>query len=169
MGDGADMYSDIVATIALVVSGLTALGGLIVYFRWERPVVHVTGRQSMAGGHGSPTVNAVFTLNIVNTGNQATQIIDAYWEIEIEGKGQTELRPAGSDSALRLERHQFEQMTVTVDVHSITDPSKWKRARPVAIYTSRKKQQTAYGKWEPTQIGQNVAFINSTRPPAGPN
>jgi len=164
--EGVVAYSDVLSTIALAVSLLTALAGVIMYFRWERPVVSVSGRQRMSSSHGSPTVWAEFILHIVNTGNQATQLVDAYWEIEIVGQGSTQLRGDGTDGTTRLERHQLVEVVAVVDVHAIVDPSKWVRARPVAVYTSRKKVQTAFGEWELTQIAQNVSFINSTRPPS---
>lgn len=76
-------YSDLLATVALVISVLTAGWTAVRALRWDRPVVSVSGTQWI--GERSTAVGrrvAGFTMEVVNTGNQGTQVIHAYWQID---------------------------------------------------------------------------------------
>jgi hypothetical protein len=76
-------YSDILASTALGVSLLTAGWTALRTWCWDRPVVLVSGQQWVGGLNTTPGRRiAGFSLEVVNTGNQTTQIIAAYWQID---------------------------------------------------------------------------------------
>ncbi|GAB2837484.1 hypothetical protein ACFQ0P_13895 [Microbacterium insulae] len=96
------MYSDVLATIALVVSLATAAWTAYRAIRWSRPVISVGGDQSINRHSQSPDQKFVgFTIEIANTGDHATQIIKAYWQIDV-GDG-VEHRLVASDAVQHVE------------------------------------------------------------------
>lgn len=86
------MYSDVLATIALVVSLATAAWTTYRALRWSRPVISVGGVQSINGHSQAPERKFVgFSIEIANTGDHATQIIKAYWQIDVGDGGEHRL------------------------------------------------------------------------------
>ena len=163
-------YSDVLASIALAVSLLTAGWAALRALRWDRPVVWVSGQQWIGGRSAQPdALLAGFSIELVNTGNQRTQIIDAYWQIDrgngvdihfkaIPGGGGIDslfLDPrqvAAPTLPLTLDRNERLAWDFEMGVSGISEPEGILRARPVAQYVSRKRAQFAYGRWQPSQI-----------------
>jgi len=164
-------YSDVLASIALVVSLLTAGWTALRALRWDRPVVSVSGAQWIGQRSTAPGREvAGFSLEIVNTGNQTTQVVAAYWQIDrgngVEihftashgGGGVDSLFEAPDQTnaptlPITLERYGRCAWDFEMSLNGIREQESILRARPVAQFTSRKKTEFAYGAWQPSQIG----------------
>jgi hypothetical protein len=163
-------YSDALATVALVVSLLTASWTAWRAWRWDRPVISVAGKQWI-GGRGTSRGNDIagFSIEVINTGNQATQIVCVYWQID-RGNGM-DIRFAAShggggiDSLFEapewaktpqlpftLERYERRAWDFEMSLDGVKEQESILRARPVVEFTSRKKTEFARGKWQPSQI-----------------
>lgn len=112
---------------------------------------------------------AGFSIEVVNTGNQATQIISAYWQID-RGDGLNVHFTAshgggGADSLFNAPEHAKEPVLpfslerygrcawdFEMSLDGVLEPERILRARPVVQFTSRKKTELAYGPWQPSQI-----------------
>jgi hypothetical protein len=144
------------------------------HFRWAKPVVKVSGTQYtyLTSQEASAEPLAGFSIDVTNVGDQATQIVAAYWEIDRgAGAGQLRLSTKGGgiddlfekprDPSLRpppafpftLERYQSRGWDFTMSTKGWHDLDKWTRARLVVEYTFRKSRAFVYGDWEPSQIG----------------
>lgn len=166
------MYSDVLATIALVVSLATAAWTAYRAIRWSRPVISVSGVQSINGHSQAPDRKFVgFSIEIANTGDHATQIIKAYWQIDVGDAGEHRLmasdavkRIEGSKWALVLqsdkpappfpftiERYESREWEWEIPWENLRRYDNARRARPVVEYMTRKKRTRAYGPWEPSQ------------------
>lgn len=167
-------YSDILATTAIVLSLLTAGWTGIRAWRWDRPIVSVSGEQWI-GGHSTEPDRKVagFSIEVINIGNLATSIIEAYWEID-RGNG-VEIHftashgGGGIDSLfgepdykkvpelpLTLERYGRVKWEFEIGLKSLLEPDLILRERPVVRFTSRKRTQYAFGSWQPSQIAMDA-------------
>lgn len=163
--------SDVLASIALLVSLGTAAWTGYRALRWDRPVVSVSGMQWIGGSSHAPGAErAGFSLVVFNTGNQTTQIIDAAWQIDrgngvdirlkaVHGGGGPEsLFQAPGDAStapslpFTLGRYDRSAWEFDMLLTWLAEPEGIIRARPMVEYTSRKKSQLAYGPWQPSQI-----------------
>ncbi|MCU1416112.1 MAG: hypothetical protein JWP32_286 [Schumannella sp.] len=124
-----------------------------------------TGERSTAPGRRI----AGFSIEVVNTGNQATQIVSAYWQIDrgdgvdihftaSHGGGGIDSLFGAPDHAnapilpFSLERYDRRAWDFEMSLDGIRDPETIVRARPVVQFTSRKKIELAYGPWQPSQL-----------------
>lgn len=113
---------------------------------------------------------AGFSLEVINTGNQATQIHSAFWQID-RGNGAdirfTASHGGGGVESLfeppewakktpelpfTLERYERREWNFEMNFDGITKPEGILRARPVVQFTSKKKTELARGRWQPSQI-----------------
>jgi hypothetical protein len=174
-------YSDVLASIALVVSLLTAGWTALRAWRWDRPVVSVSGAQWIGRRSTAPERGfAGFSLEIVNTGNQSTQVVDAYWQIDrgngveihftaSHGGGGVESLFEAPDHAsaptlpITLERYGRCAWDFEMSLSGIREQESILRARPVAQFTSRKKTEFAYGAWQASQIGMEASRLREER------
>ena len=174
-------YSDLLATVALVVSLLTASWTIWRAWRWERPVISVTGEQWNGERSAAPGIRiAGFSIAVVNTGNQATQIIAAYWEID-RGNG-ADIRFAASHGGggieslfsapghanaptlpFTLERYERRAWDFEMSLQGIREQEDIIRARPVVQFTSRKRTEYAHGAWQASQIAMEARRLREGR------
>jgi hypothetical protein len=163
-------YSDILASIAFVVSLLTAGWTAWRAWRWDRPVITVAGKQWI-GERSTARGNTIagFSIEVINTGNQATQIVSAYWQIDrgndMEIRFSASHGGGGIDSLFEapewakapkppftIERYERREWDFEMSLDGIKEQENILRARPVVQFTSRKKTEFACGKWQPSQI-----------------
>lgn len=161
---GSVTYSDVLATIALLVSLGTAGWTGYRAARWDRPVVKVTGTAWV--GAWAPDLSAVrvgFTTEISNTGNETTQISDSFWELDLGTKAHVRIRagavgieslfddaPPGEQPPAMpfdLAKHQHRVWEFDAPAEGVTDPHHLQRMRPVAEFSSRRGRRLAYGSW----------------------
>ncbi|WP_146066060.1 hypothetical protein [Cryobacterium sp. Y82] len=167
-------YSDILASTALVVSLLTAGWTALRAWRWDRPRVSISGEQWIGERSTVPGRRiAGFSLEVVNTGNQSTQMIAAYWQID-RGNG-VDIRftashgGGGVDSLFdapdhanapnlpfTLDRYGRCAWDFEISLDGVQNQALITRARPVVQFTSRKKTEFAYGAWQPSQIAMDA-------------
>lgn len=171
---GAVETSDWIALTALLVSLVTAAWTAYNHFRWARPVMKVSGEQWMQGTSEEPvTTKAGFSIDITNVGDHATQITDAYWQLDrgdgidsrvaagAGGGGLDALFVSGPDTGLRpapefpftLDRYQSKGWDFTISIDGWRDLQSIQRVRLVVEYTSRRSREVIHGAWEPSQIG----------------
>lgn len=155
----------------LVVSIATAGWTAYRVFRWDKPVVSVTGTQWIGGSSSAPKAqHAGFSIEIYNTGNQATQVLSAAWQIDrgngliihfkaVHGGGgiaslfkTPESAPPAPDLPFTLGRYEHREWEFQMPLDGIAEPEGIVRARPMVEYTSRKMRQVAYGAWQPSQF-----------------
>lgn len=165
---GAMDFSDVIALAALGLSVATAIFTWVRTARWDRPVVIVGGLQWIAGSSETPEKRAGFSISITNTGNQATQILEAYWQIDrgddvtvryvakpggggIESLFVSSAQPA-PELPFKLDRFENREWDFTIPLKGMVDPDKILQARPVVVHTSRKGRETVSGPWQPSQI-----------------
>ena len=171
-------YSDILASTALVVSLLTAGWTALRAWRWDRPVVSISGEQWVGERSTVPGRRiAGFSLEVVNTGNQTTQMIAAHWQIDSGdgvdvrftashgGGGINSLFAApdhanGPDLPFTLERYGRCAWDFEISLDGIQNQALITRARPVVQFTSRKKTEFAYGAWQPSQIAMDARRLS---------
>lgn len=166
-------YSDILATVAIVISlggvGFTAYRTI----RWEKPIVTVSGGQWMYGDGKNPAESrAGFSIDIFNAGNEETQVLDAYWDLDrgdefkfyvrasargginaIIDYGDSEFRKPAPKLPFKLGKYEHSSWEFDIPLRGILNLERIHRARPVVEYTSRKNRQFAYGDWETSQLG----------------
>ncbi|MEV8336960.1 hypothetical protein [Leucobacter sp. NPDC077196] len=164
-------YPDTIATIALVVSLLTAAWTGWRNWRWDRPVISVSGEQMIKTRdyYDAKGGRANFTVDVVNRGNQATQVTAAYWEIDRgnglqirfaagPGGGGVESLFEGDEERnapsfpFTLERYQRRTWEFDIETRGMLEKEGILRCRPVVEFVSRKSIEHAYGEWEPSQI-----------------
>lgn len=174
-------YSDILATVALVISVLTSVWAGWRTWHWDRPVVELRGEQWIGGMSTDPErLHTVFSTEVINTGNQATQVLEAYWEID-RGNGlviRFSAGPGGSgvqslfekpgdvkvpELPFTLERYGRERWEFTVRPEGILEPGKIRRVRPVVQFTSRKAIESVYGAWQQSQIFRLEALLTAAK------
>ena len=174
-------YSDILASTALVVSLLTAGWTALRAWRWDRPVVSISGEQWIGERSTVPGRRiAGFSLEVVNTGNQTTQIITAYWQIDRGNGVDIHLTAShgggGIDSLFNapdhanapalpfeLERYGRCSWDFEMSLDGVQKQEAIIRARPVVQFTSRKKTEFAYGAWQPSQIAMEARRLPEKR------
>jgi hypothetical protein len=184
---GAVQTSDWIALIALAISLLSAGWTFYQHFRWARPVVKVSGQQWIHGTSWEPGVSkAGFSIDVTNVGDQSTQILKAYWQIDrgdgmdfrvsSSGPESVESRAAQPDDGFRpaptfpftLERYQSRGWDFAIDMATWRDREKYTRSRIVVEHTSRKSREVVYGDWEPSQVGlEAIRKLKETPPDAG--
>jgi hypothetical protein len=159
-------YSDILASTALAVSLLTAGWTTLNAWRWNRPVVSVSGGQWIGERIATPSrLFAGFSLEVVNIGNHPTQIIAASWQIDRGTSAETHFYASHESDYLdkpdlakapilpfTLERYGRRAWDFDIGLDGIREHEAIIRARPVVQFTSRKKTQFAYGAWQSSQI-----------------
>lgn len=174
-------YSDILSTIALMVSLPTAGWTAWRAWRWDRPVVSVSGDQWIGERSTAPGRRiAGFSYEVANTGNQTTQIIAAYWQID-RGNGldihfTASHGGGGIDSLFKapdhanapalpfmLERYGQRAWDFEMSLEGVQEQEAIIRARPVAQFTSRKRTEFAYGAWQPSQIAMDARRLREER------
>lgn len=150
--------SDWIAVAALVLSVATALFTWYRTARWDRPVIAVTGRNWIAyDPHNDTFRDAAFGINVVNTGNHATQVTYAGWELDT---GTYLFATPGNESGGRmsglvperpftLDRNQTKEWTLKVPITLMPDRDRAQRVRAVVDYVARGKNTTVVGVWEP--------------------
>lgn len=163
-------YSDLLATIALIVSLATAVWTTYRAIRWARPVVGVSGEQWVGGSSTTwPAKEASFSIAITNVGDQATNILNAYWEIDRgdgmdfrfssgrEGIAGLFHRDGEEESRERfpftLDRYGHKEWEFIIQLDGMRGPENMVRARPVVEFTSRKRREVLHGEWQTSQIG----------------
>lgn len=163
-------YSDILATLALVISVVTSAWTGWRTWHWDRPVLELRGEQWIGGVSTEPNrLHTVFSTEVINTGNQATQVLDSYWEID-RGNGlvlRFSGRPGGAgvpslfshageveqpEFPFTLERYGRQSWGFKVMAEGISEPEKILRVRPVVEFTSRKAMERACGPWQESLI-----------------
>lgn len=133
-------------------------------------MVSVSGEQWIGERSTTPGRRlAGFSVEVVNTGNQNTQIIAAYWQIDRDdgamirftashgGGGIESLFEAPDYAAapalpFTLSRYERRVWEFEMGLAGIKEQEGIVRARPVIQFTSRKKTEFAYGSWQPSQI-----------------
>ncbi|WP_411731746.1 hypothetical protein [Paeniglutamicibacter sp.] len=150
-------YSDVLSSAALGISVLTAGWTGYRTWRWDKPVVVLSGEQWMGGSSETGAeLRAGFNVKILNVGNQATQILKAGWQLD-NGTGYdfqfTFKGEEGSELPVTLDRYGHLLLDATFSLKGHINPQKFFRGRPFVEYTTRKKTTvTKYGPWEKTQI-----------------
>ncbi|WP_146073357.1 hypothetical protein [Cryobacterium sp. N22] len=170
-------YSDVLASCALLVSLATAGWTAWRAWRWDRPVIEVTGEQWLGQRSTAPGQHiAGFSMEVVNTGNISTQVIAAFWQIDrgdgidvrftaSHGGGGFEsfFTPPDHASApelpFPLDRYHRRAWDFEMSLEGIREQETIRRARPGVQYTSRRKTEYAYGDWQPSQIGMEAVRI----------
>ncbi len=170
-------YSNVLATIALVVSVLTAAWTGWRAWRWDRPVISVSGEQWIGErGTAAGVRLAGFSIEVVNTGNQGTQIIAAHWEIDRQngvnirfaashgGGGTDSLFEAHGQATapsipFTLGRYERRAWDFDMTLAGIKEPEGIIRCRPVVQFTSRKRTEFAYGPWQASQVALDARRI----------
>lgn len=167
------MYANIVSTIALMLSLASAAAAAYLYLRWNKPVLVVTGTQWITPAHHRSQRRAGFSIEITNVGNQATQILDAYWLIDRGNDLEIRFKAAHGGGGIEslfvsdqqrddptypftLSRNEQRAWEFSLDPSHLSEPSNIVRCRPVVEYISRKHRTLAYGAWQPSQIALNA-------------
>ena len=140
-------------------------------------MISVSGEQWIGERSTAPGRRiAGFSMEVVNTGNQPTQIIAAFWQIDrsngvdihfaaSHGGGGIESlfdapdhadAPALPFTRERYERHAWD---FELSLEGIQEQKAIIRCRPVAQFTSRKRTEFAYGAWQRSQIAMNARRI----------
>lgn len=168
------MYADIVSTIALALSLASAAAAAYLYLRWNRPVLVVTGTQWITAAQHPSQSRAGFSIEITNVGNQSTQVLDAYWEVDrgdgldfrfnakhggggIESLFKSDQQRSDPTYPFTLSRNEQRAWEFSLELAPFQDQASMVRCRPVVEYVSRKHSTIARGAWQPSQIGINAA------------
>lgn len=174
-----DLYADIVATLALLIALGTAARQAYVHFRWNRPVLAVTGdfgyvtEKHSDGRLGMESWG--FTVVATNIGETPTRLLDVCWELEL-ADGETAL-VRGTDAADGV--IELETRGETLIMNGVFEPTipltiakfdaaEWEfhrdvkrhpliakavRGRPVVTYVSRSKKANLGGGNPNTSLG----------------
>lgn len=158
-------YSEVVSTAAF----LLALSAAWRTWRWDRPVITVYGTQWLGGLGAAAGDRSSFSVEISNTGNHATQILSAFWQIERRnsavqtipasygGNGIESLfaSPTASkepEFPITLDRNQKEAWDFEMSLDGLRDYEAITRIRPAAEYISRKHRHVVYGTWQKPKL-----------------
>lgn len=154
-------YSEIVSTAAF----LLALSAAWRTWRWDRPVIRVAGEQWLGGLGTAELHKASFTVEISNTGNHATQILSASWQIERKNSSDAQTIPAsygggGTETLFEpprplkepefpfiLDRNHREAWDFEMSLNGLGDYDVITRLRPAVEFISRKHRRVVYGAW----------------------
>jgi hypothetical protein len=154
-------YSEVVSTAAFLLALFVAWRT----WRWDRPVITVEGTHWMGGLGTAECDKASFTVKISNTGNHATQILSAFWQIErtnssvqtipaSHGGGGIESLfepPSASkepEFPFTLDRNQQEAWDFEMSLDGLRDHEVITRMRPAVEFISRKHRHVVYGTWQ---------------------
>ncbi|WP_162829092.1 hypothetical protein [Microbacterium foliorum] len=96
---GIALAALIVSVLAFVVGGYSLGWQIFRHYRWERPLLTVSGNwmhtsEQSSDGHRTREVWEL-DIEVTNTGDVGTQIVDAYWEF-VSDDGEQPLRVSGS-------------------------------------------------------------------------
>ncbi|MDV8148427.1 hypothetical protein [Arthrobacter sp. B10-11] len=170
-------YSDILATTALVVSLLSVGWTISRSWRWDRPVIKVSGKQWLGGRSTADGQRASFNTEVFNTGNQSTQITAAFWLVDrgtridripaIHGGGGIESlfeAPDGAaspDIPFTLGRYESCSWDFEMSLDSLKDHESIKRVRPGVDFISRRRTVSAHGKWQPSKVALEARRVRA--------
>jgi hypothetical protein len=166
-------YSEVVSTAAFLLALLVAWRT----WRWDRAVITVKGRQWLGGLGTAERDKSSFSVEISNTGNHATLIFSAFWQIERKnspvqtipashgGGGIASLFEPPSASKepgfpFTLDRNQQEAWDFEVSLDVLRKHEAIIRMRPAVEFLSRKRRRVVHGAW----LKPN--FLNATVPVA---
>lgn len=153
-------YSEVVSTAAFLLALFVAWRT----WRWDRPVILISGSQWLGGLGTAGRERTSFSVEVVNTGNHATEILSAFWQVE-RRNAQTEKIPAshggnGIESLFQaasgskepkfpftLDRNQRKAWDFDMSLDGLRDRESITRIRPAATFMSRKNQHVVYGTW----------------------
>lgn len=117
------VYADSVATIALVLALGSVVWQLYVHYRWNRPVLEVTGEFGTRAlltprGTGGSASYWGFRIVVTNVGNAPTRLLDVCWELVLDD-GRTVLVKGNDfeDGSVELEH-----INETAVLHGVADP-----------------------------------------------
>lgn len=167
------LYANVVATIALVVSLGTAGWTIYRAVRWGRPVISVAGSSWVQGSSEQPSERkAGFSIEVTNTGDHATEIVGAYWELELGDNREYRVtgvkgnEPSPDDPhpmprfPVQLDRFQQRRWEFAIPIRGSSRMfEEAERTRAVVEYVSRGSRGTSRGErtkraateWEPSQ------------------
>jgi hypothetical protein len=158
-------YSEIVSTAAFLLALFVAWRT----WRWDRPVVTVTGRQWLGGLGTAEQDKTSFSVEVANRGNHARQILSAFWQVERRnspvqtipashgGGGIQSLFHAPSVSKepalpFILDRNQREAWDFEMSLDGLRDRGAITRMRPAVELLSRKDHHVVYGAWQQPKL-----------------
>lgn len=158
-------YSEVVSTAAFLLALFVALRT----WRWDQPVITVHGTQGMGGLGTAERDKALFSVAISNTGNHATQILSAFWQIErrnssvqtipaSHGGGGIESLfepPSASrepEFPFTLDRNQQRAWDFEINLDGLSDHKTIIRMRPSVEFISRKHRRIIYGAWQEPKL-----------------
>lgn len=158
-------YSEVVSTAAFLLALLVAWRT----WRWDRAVITVNGKQWLGGLGTAERDRSSFSVEISNTGNHATQILSAFWQIERKnspvqtipasyGGGGTESlfesMRASKEPAfpLTLDRNQREAWDFEMSLAGLRNHEAIVRMRPAVEFISRKRRRVVYGTWQKPKL-----------------
>lgn len=158
-------YSEIVSTAAFLLALFVAWRT----WRWDRPIVTVSGRQWLGGLGTAERDKTSFSVEVANRGNHATQIVYAFWQVERRnspiqtipashgGGGIQSLFQAPSASRepafpFILDRNQREAWDFEMSLDGLRDREAITRMRPAVELLSRKDHHVVYGTWQQPKL-----------------
>ncbi|MFE5835832.1 hypothetical protein [Arthrobacter sp. NPDC056493] len=136
-GDFAPVYANIVATVALILAGLSLLWQYLTGRR-DRPLVSISGQCSVTMDGQEPR-NPKWQLDVhlANTGHKAASVKEVAWQIETSKKTLIPVvgGPLDPTVPMKLEGLDTETWSMEIPIHG----TKWKglRGRPYAKVVKR--------------------------------
>lgn len=158
-------YSEVVSTAAF----LLALAVAWRTWRWDRAVIVVSGTQWPGGLGTAERDKTSFSIEIFNTGNHATQILSAFWQIERKnsaalvvpathgGGGIESLFEAPSSSQepdlpFVLDRNLQRTWDFEMSLDGLGNLESITRMRPAVTFISRKRHRVVHGPWQKPKL-----------------
>lgn len=158
-------YSEVVSTAAFLLALFVAWRT----WRWDRAVITVSGTQWLGGLGTAELDKTSFSIEVSNTGNHATQILSAFWQIEggdssvltipaSHGGGGIEslFEPPSSsqepDLPFVLDRNQQKSWDFEMSLEGLGDYEVITRMRPAVKFISRKRDHLVYGPWQKPRL-----------------
>ena len=165
---GVGLAALIVSVLALGIGGYSLVWQIVRHYRWDRPRLLVTGTWGrMWEQHSDGTVDTdtwTLEVEVTNTGDVGTQLIDVYWEFPGEG---APLRVSGStdpdqplsmrmdwrgateegvlDPAVPIRLEPFSRLywlfNIPAGDRSMSQVSKYERGRAAVTWVSREAEK----------------------------
>lgn len=153
-------YSEVVSTLALVLALFLAVRT----WHQDRPVISVKGEQWPGGVGTAEAARISFKVEVLNTGNQATEVLAAFWQIERDNLPDEEMPASHGGNGFEalfetpdrqpeptfpftLDRHAPKAWAFDVALEGVQNHHAITRMRPAVTIPARKANRTVTGPW----------------------